>query len=104
MITILARFRVQPGKEREAEEAIRAMAAAVEAHEPGALAYIFHRSQQDPSEITVFELYADAEAASAHGQTAHMSQLRAAFATVFEPSSVKIERLERLAGFIRAGA
>ncbi|HEU4759285.1 MAG TPA: putative quinol monooxygenase [Dehalococcoidia bacterium] len=104
MITILARFRVQPGKEAEAEQALRAMAAAVESNEPGALTYIFHRSQQDPAEITVFEVYTDAEAFATHGQSPHMGQLRAAFGGVFDPASVKIERLERLAGFVRAGA
>ncbi len=104
MTTILARFKVQPGKEDEAEKAISEMAVAVQANEPGALAYIMHRSQKDPSEITVFEVYADAEAFDAHGQSPHMGQFRAAFASVFDPSSVKIERLERLAGFVRPPA
>ncbi len=101
MTTILAQFKVQPGKEAEGEKALREMAAAVEANEPGALTYIFHRSQKDPSEITVFEVYSDAEAFDAHGQSQHMGQFRAAFASVFDPGSVKIERLERIAGFVR---
>ncbi len=104
MTTILARFKVQPGKEAEAEKAISEMAAAVEANEPGALTYIMHRSQQDPSEITVFEIYADDEALSAHGQTPHMGQFRSNFAPLFDAGSLKIERLERIAGFVRQGA
>ncbi len=104
MTTILARFKLQPGKEAEAEEAISEMVAAVEANEPGALAYIMHRSQKDPTEITVFEVYADAEALNAHGQTAHMAQFRSNFASLFDPASVRIERLDRIAGFVRPPA
>ncbi len=104
MTTILAQFKVQPGKEDEAEKALNEMAAAVEANEPGALAYIMHRSQKDPDEITVFEVYADAEALNAHGQTSHMAQFRSNFASLFDPASVKIERLERIAGFVRPPA
>ncbi len=104
MTTILARFKVQPGKEAEAEKAIGEMVAAVEANEPGALTYIMHRSQKDPGEITVFEVYADAEAFDAHGRSPHMATLRAAFGSVFDPATVKIERLERFAGFVRPPA
>ncbi len=104
MTTILARFKVQPGKEAEAEKALNEMAAAVEANEPGALLYVFNRSQQDPSEITVFEVYADAEAFATHSQTAHMATLRSGFGPLFDATTVKIERLERIAGFVRQGA
>ncbi len=104
MTTILARFKVQPGKEAEAEKAISEMAAAVEASEPGALVYIMHRSQKDPGEITVFEVYADGEALDTHNQTAHMAQFRSHFGPLFDASTVKIERLERIAGFVRPGA
>jgi quinol monooxygenase YgiN len=101
MITILARLNIQPGKEDEAEKAISEMVAAVEANEPGALAYIFHRSQKEPTEITVFEVYADAEAFDAHGRSPHMATLRSGFGPLFDASTVKIERLERFAGFVR---
>ncbi len=104
MTTILARFKVQPGKEAEAERAISEMVAAVEANEPGALAYIMHRSQKDPTEITVFEVYTDDEALGAHNQTPHMAQFRSNFGSLFDPASVKIERLERFAGFARPPA
>ncbi len=101
MITILARLKIQPGKEAEGEKALSEMAAAVEANEPGALTYIFHRSQNDPTRIVLFEMYADGEAFDAHGQSPHMGQFRAAFASVFDPAAVTIERLERFAGFVR---
>lgn len=104
MITVVARFRMQLGKESEAEKALTEMAAAVEANEPGALVYLFNRSQKDPSEITVFEAYADGEAFAHHGQTAHIGQLRSNFGPLFDPASVKIDRLERFAGFVRQPA
>ena len=101
MITIIARLKILPGNESEAEEALADMAAAVEANEPGALAYLMHRSQRDPTDVTVFEVYADGEAFSAHGQTSHMAALQAKLAQVADLSTVKIERLERFAGFTR---
>ena len=104
MTTILAQFKIQPGKEAEAEKALNEMAAAVEANEPGALLYVFNRSQKEPIEITVFEVYADAEAFNTHGQTSHMTTLRSGFGSLFDPASVKIERLERIAGFARPPA
>ncbi len=104
MISILARFKVQAGKETEAEEAIKTMAATVEASEPGALTYIFHRNARDASEITVFEIYADDAAFEAHRTTPHMATFGSKFGSLFDPATVKIERLERVAGFNRNSA
>src|SRR3990172_284625 len=93
--TIHAQFKIVPGKEAEAEEAIKKMAAAVEAGEAGALTYIFHRSRKDPLQISVCEVYA------AHGASEHMAAFRAHFGPLFDPATVKIDRLERVAGFSR---
>lgn len=101
MNTILARFKVVAGKEAEAEEAMKKQAASVESAEPGALTYIFHRNRKDPSEITVFEIYADDDASIAHRDAEHMGAFRAYFGSVFDADSVKIDRLERIAGFSR---
>ena len=101
MNTIVARFKIIPGKEAEAEAAITKQAAAVEGNEPGALAYIFNRNLKDPSEITVFEVYADDAAITAHRATEHMAAFAALFGSIFDPASVKIERHERVAGFSR---
>ncbi len=104
MTTRLAQFKIRPGKEVEAEEALSEMVAAVEANEPDALLYVFNRSQKEPSEITVFEVYADAEAFATHSQTAHLGQFRSGFGPLFDPATVKIVRLERIAGFMRPPA
>jgi autoinducer 2-degrading protein len=69
MITVLARFKMQPGKESEALETLRDMATAVEASEPGALVYAMHRGQVDPLEIYTYEVYADHAAFAAHRKT-----------------------------------
>jgi quinol monooxygenase YgiN len=73
----------------------------VQEQEPGALAYLCHRSQDDPSEIVFFEMYADDDAFQAHGQTPHMGEMRASFSELFDLSQVKIERLDQIAGFAR---
>lgn len=101
MNTILARFNVVAGKEAEAEEAIKKQAASVEAAGPGALTYIFHRNRKEPAQITVFEIYKDDEAFQAHSGTEHMGAFRGYFGSIFDPATVKIDRLERIAGFSR---
>ena len=101
MNTIIARFRIIPGKEADAEAAIQKHAAAVEAGEPGALTYIFNRKSKDPAEVTVFEVYADDDAVAAHRAAEHQVAFGKLFGTIFDPASVKIERQERVAGFSR---
>ena len=101
MPTIIARFKIQAGKEAEAEEAMKAQAAAVEGGEPGTLSYTFLRNRKDPLEISVFEIYADAEALETHRHTPHMATFESKFGSLFDPATVKIERLERVAGFSR---
>jgi quinol monooxygenase YgiN len=101
MNTILAQFKIIPGKEAEAEEAMKAMAASVESKESGARTYIFHRHRRDPLAVSVWEIYADDAAFAAHGASEYMAAFRTYFGSLFDPASVKIERLERIAGFSR---
>lgn len=104
MNTAIARFSVLEGKEEEALAVLRKMVSAVQANEPGALAYICHRSRQNPSEIVFFEVYRNDEASRAHGETPHMREFAANFAQIFDASQVKIDLLERVDGFVRAEA
>jgi quinol monooxygenase YgiN len=99
--TIIASFRIIEGKEAEAEEAMQKQAASVEANEPGALAYVFHRHAKDPGMITVFEVYKDDDAVAAHRATEHMAAFGRLFGSIFDPGTVKIERQERVSGFVR---
>ncbi len=103
MVTVIFRAKMKEGKENEALEWLKKMVGAVEADEAGALAYIGHRSQDDPSEIVFFEIYADDAAFEAHRTTPHMAEMGAGFVDLFDASTLKVERLDRVAGFARAG-
>jgi quinol monooxygenase YgiN len=103
MQTIVAKFKIVPGKEAEAEEAMKKMAGSVESNESAALAYIFHRNLKDPAEVTVFEVYRDDAASAAHVGSEHMGAFRTHFGSLFDPTTVKIDRMERIAGFNRGG-
>ena len=104
MNTIIARLKIKEGKEAEAEKKLAEMADGVQANEPGTLAYLIHKSMDDPSEIIFFELYGDDEAAMAHSGGESMKAFQAGFADIFDVSQVKIERLDRIDGVLRSGA
>jgi quinol monooxygenase YgiN len=106
MITQTAAFRMDPAREAEALAALAELAAAVEANEPGLLAYIPHRVAADPTQVVFFEVYADEAALQSHGQQPHVAKLREHFgAGLFKPYAegkfVEIVKLERIAGFCR---
>ena len=103
MITVLFRMKIRDGKDEEALAKVTALAEAVQANEPGTLAYIVHRSQEDPSEIVIFEHYADDAALKSHGHTAHMGAMRENFADSFDPAGIEVERLARIGGGVRDG-
>ncbi len=103
MNTIIFRLTIQEGKEEQALEALKKMADNVEANEPGTLAYVIHRSIDNPSEIVFFELYADEDASKAHREGEAVRAFGSGFADLFDTSQVKIERLDRIAGVMRAG-
>ena len=101
MVIVIFRAKMQSGKEEEALGRVRSMVEAVQAHEPGTLAYICHRSKDDPSELVFYEAYADDAAFQSHTGTTHMGEMRSAFADLFDTTQVKVERLEHVAGFSR---
>jgi quinol monooxygenase YgiN len=101
MHTVTAEFRIIEGKEEEALEAIKSVVAGVEANEPGALKYIWHRGLKDPVQVLVFEIYRDDEARKQHRDAPYLKEFQKHFGTVFDPASVKIERFERIAAVDR---
>ena len=103
MVYVIFRAKMKAGKEDEALAKMRSMVESVQKNEPGALVYVFHRPQDDPSELVFWEAYADDEAFKAHMGTAHMSEMRGFFPELFDATTVKLERLDRVAGFVRAG-
>ena len=103
MITIIARLKALPGKEAEAVKHIRDMVAAVEAKEPGALAYISHTVPGSPGEFLFFEMYKDQATMDAHMATQHLQKLRSLLGTVLDPDfGVKIEALQCIAACVRS--
>jgi quinol monooxygenase YgiN len=96
MHTITAEFRIFPGKEAEAEEAIRKVVASVEANEPGAVKYIWNRGAKDPLQVLVFEVYRDDEARDQHRNAPYLAEFQKHFGTVFDPATVKLTRYDRI--------
>jgi quinol monooxygenase YgiN len=104
VITAIAEFRINDGKDAEALAAIEKLVAAVNAKEPGALTYTWHRDIKDAARILVYEVWADEEATKLHRDTDHMAEFNKEFGRargVFDPGSVKISRLERIAAIDR---
>lgn len=104
MITVLARFEIQKGKEAQAVAAVTKMEEAVRAEEPGCLIYVVNRGQVNQQEIYVYEAYADQMAFDAHRKTPHMRELQAAFDDCLDRSSFNVELLDTVAGFVRPEA
>lgn len=101
MIIMIARFRIKEGKDSEALEAMRTMAQRVQDKEPGCLAYVSHRSSAEPSEIVFYEVYENDAALGAHGASEHMQTFRQSLPDIVDLTQIKLERLERLDGFVR---
>jgi len=73
-ITVIAKLKVQPGKEAEFEGAAKEMIATVKTAEPGTLSYVLHKNTKDPTEFIYYEVYQDQAAFDAHGKTDHMKK------------------------------
>jgi quinol monooxygenase YgiN len=71
-ITVIAKLKVQPGKDAEFEAAAKQMIATVKESEPTTLTYILHKNTKDPTEFVYYEVYQDQAALDAHGKTDHM--------------------------------
>lgn len=65
MLTFTSRFTVKAGAEHEFERMMRMLVPKVR-EEPGAQAYILHRSVQDPCVFMLYEVYEDQTALEAH--------------------------------------
>jgi quinol monooxygenase YgiN len=99
--TVTAQFTILPGKEAEAEAAIKKVVEGVDKNEPGAVAYFWHRAIKDPSQVLVFEIWRDDAAVEAHRGTPHLTEFQSLFGAVFDPASVKLTRYERIAAINR---
>ncbi|MBT4161279.1 MAG: antibiotic biosynthesis monooxygenase [Gammaproteobacteria bacterium] len=68
-IGIVAKLKIQEGKNEEFEAIFNEMASAVTAQEPGNNFYALHRSREDSSIYVVLEQYADQAALDVHGKS-----------------------------------
>ena len=102
LITQINRFETQKGKETEAYEALKKMAQAVKANEPGCLMYAVTRGQVNHREIYVYEVYESQEAFDSHRRTDHLREMQASFDKFLDRTSFNIEILDEVAGFIRS--
>jgi quinol monooxygenase YgiN len=101
MQTVTLTFTILPGKEAEAEAAIKKVVEGVDKNEPGAVAYFWHRAVKDPSQVLVFEIWKDDDALEAHRGTHYLNEFQSLFSTMFDEASVKRTRYERIAAITR---
>jgi quinol monooxygenase YgiN len=74
-MVVIARVKVRPGKEAEAEAALRKQIDFVIREEPGTLCYVLHRSRKEPSTFVFYEKYVDGAAFDRHGKSSSMQEL-----------------------------
>src|ERR1041384_1960704 len=74
-MVVVAKIKVQKGKEAEAEQAFRKQIDYVTREEPGTTAYVLHRARKDPAVFLFYEKYTDAQAFDRHGKSAAMQDL-----------------------------
>ncbi|HJN50714.1 MAG: putative quinol monooxygenase [Pseudomonadales bacterium] len=70
-IGVIAKLKIQEGKNSEFEGIFQELAAAVRANEAGNNFYALHKSRSDPQLYIVLEQYVDQAALDAHGKTDH---------------------------------
>lgn len=74
MLIVIARVKVQAGKEDEFAAAGRKMIAHVKAHEPGTVTYTLNQSTADKTDFVFYEAYRDQEAFVAHAGSEMMKE------------------------------
>ena len=91
MLAVIAKLNVAAGKEKEFEKVMLGLAADVRAKEPGNELYTLCKDSD--GKYLVLELYKDADALTAHGQSEHFKASGAKFAGLMA-GRPDIQRLE----------
>ena len=76
-VGVIARLKIQEGKNEEFEGIFKELQAAVAENEPENNFYAIHRSANDPQTYVVLEQYANQAALDAHGNTDHFKTIGA---------------------------
>lgn len=69
MIGVVAKLKIQDGKQGEFEQVAKDLMAKVKANEPGCLTYQLYKAKGSETDYIFMEQYASAEALQSHGQT-----------------------------------
>jgi autoinducer 2-degrading protein len=96
-MTVVAKLKVKPGQEDALVAGMRKMIAHVTANEPGTQTYVLYRSQRDPSQFLVYEVYADQAAFALHGSSEPMREFFALAGSLLD-GRPEIEMYEDLGG------
>ena len=91
MLAVIAKLNVAEGREADFEKHMLGLAAQVRANEPGNEMYTLCRDEA--GNYLVLELYKDAEALAAHGQSEHFKAAGAGFKGLMA-GAPEIQRLE----------
>jgi len=81
MVILTEMITAQEGKGDELEQAFKNLLPQVR-HDPGTVAYIAHRSIENPLKFFVYEKYEDQEALKRHTQTTHFKEFNSAIASL----------------------
>jgi quinol monooxygenase YgiN len=75
-VIVVGTFTARPGKEREAEDAFKALLEPTHA-EQGCVLYALHRGADDPQRLTFIERWSSREALDAHLDSPHIKEILA---------------------------
>ncbi len=73
-VTVTARSKAKPGREKDLENALRAVTGPTHAEE-GCLRYAVHRATDDPGSFLIVERWTSMEALNAHLKSPHVQEL-----------------------------
>jgi len=96
-MVVVAKIKVKPGREGEAEAAFRRQIDFVTHEEPGTLVYLLHRGRKDPSSFLFYEQYVDGEAFDRHGKSSAFQGLFKTLTPLLDGPPI-IELYEELGG------
>ena len=85
-VVVVGSFSARPGKERETEEAFRAVLEPTHA-EQGCVLYALHRGVDDPRRLTLIERWDSREALDAHLGSPHIKEVLARADDLFGDSA-----------------
>ena len=74
-IGVIAKLKIQEGKNTEFESTFSELQAAVASNEPGNNFYSIHQSREDKNVYVVMEQYKDQESLDAHGKSDHFRSI-----------------------------